>query len=441
MLVNINRLLFISILLITSNIGWSQNWTLQQCIDTALVNNTQVKILENQKEITDLKNKEVKSNLIPKVYANGEYKYFIDLPYQLMPAQIFGGPPGVYKEAQFGVPHNITGNVTIQIPIYSSKLYGGIQQTKIAKEMVDVKIKKTKEQIYYEITALYRNAQLLMNKEIFIDSSIYNTNEMLKNLELLQEQLLVTGTDVKRVQYQLSILHSQKALINSKTLQVIDALKMYMGLPLDTELSINPTIDLTDNFGEQIYETKTSTDEEMLNFKKEMVNTEISTLQKSRYLPTVGAYGYLGTTGYGYDGQPKSFLNFYPLNIVGVKVSMPLFNGTVTTKQISQKRLEYQNIELQQKAINDKTKLEVSNAVKDLQIALSMLEVRQNQIALAQDIYKEVNQQHKQGLASTTDLIKADNELRLAKQNYLTAVTDCIIADLKVRKVSGNILN
>lgn len=441
MLVNINRLLFISILLITSNIGWSQNWTLQQCIDTALINNTQVKILENQKEITDLKNKEVKSNLIPKVYANGEYKYFIDLPYQLMPAQIFGGPPGVYKEAQFGVPHNITGNVTIQIPIYSSKLYGGIQQTKIAKEMVDVQVKKTKEQIYYEITALYRNAQLLMNKEIFIDSSIYNTNEMLKNLELLQEQLLVTGTDVKRVQYQLSILHSQKALINSKTLQVIDALKMYMGLPLDTELSINPTIDLTDNFGEQIYETKTSTDEEMLNFKKEMVNTEISTLQKSRYLPTVGAYGYLGTTGYGYDGQPKSFLNFYPLNIVGVKVSMPLFNGTVTTKQISQKRLEYQNIELQQKAINDKTKLEVSNAVKDLQIALSMLEVRQNQIALAQDIYKEVNQQHKQGLASTTDLIKADNELRLAKQNYLTAVTDCIIADLKVRKVSGNILN
>ncbi len=441
MLVNINRLLFISILLITSNIGWSQNWTLQQCIDTALINNTQVKILENQKGITDLKNKEVKSNLIPKVYANGEYKYFIDLPYQLMPAQIFGGPPGVYKEAQFGVPHNITGNVTIQIPIYSSKLYGGIQQTKIAKEMVDVQVKKTKEQIYYEITALYRNAQLLMNKEIFIDSSIYNTNEMLKNLELLQEQLLVTGTDVKRVQYQLSILHSQKALINSKTLQVIDALKMYMGLPLDTELSINPTIDLTDNFGEQIYETKTSTDEEMLNFKKEMVNTEISTLQKSRYLPTVGAYGYLGTTGYGYDGQPKSFLNFYPLNIVGVKVSMPLFNGTVTTKQISQKRLEYQNIELQQKAINDKTKLEVSNAVKDLQIALSMLEVRQNQIALAQDIYKEVNQQHKQGLASTTDLIKADNELRLAKQNYLTAVTDCIIADLKVRKVSGNILN
>ena len=307
MWVNIYRLSLVSILLSLSNIGWSQNWTLQQCIDTALVNNTQVKILENQKEITTLKNKEVKSNLIPKVYANGEYKYFIDLPYQLMPAQIFGGPPGVYKEAQFGVPHNITGNITIQIPIYSSKLYGGIQQTKIAKEIVDVQVKKTKEQIYYEITALYRNAQLLMNKEIFIDSSIYNTNEMLKNLELLQEQLLVTGTDVKRVQYQLSILHSQKALVNSKTLQVIDALKMYMGLPLDTELSINPTIDLTDNFGKQIYEIRTSTDEEMLNFKKEMVNTEISTLQKSRYLPTVGAYGYLGTTGYGYKCS-KRFL-------------------------------------------------------------------------------------------------------------------------------------
>jgi OMF family outer membrane factor len=441
MYVNIYRLPIIIVLLLINYNSWSQNWTLQQCIDTAMVNNTQVKIIENQEEITDLKNKEVKSNLIPKIYANGEYKYFIDLPYQLMPAEIFGGPTGVYKEAQFGVPHNINGNVTIQLPIYSSKLYGGIKQTNIAKGIVNVQKKKTKEQIYYEVTALYRNAQLLMNQELYIDTSIYNTIETLHTIELLQEQSLLTGTDVKRVQYQLSILKSQKTLIHSKIEQVIDALKMYMGLSLDTNVTISPVINLTDNFGDQIYETKTTTDEELIKYKKEMVNSEISTLQKSRYLPTVGAYGYLGTTGYGYNGDPKSFLNFYPLNIVGVKVSMPLFNGTVTAKQVSQKKLEYQNLELQEKAINDKTKLEVSNAVKDLQIALNMLEVRLNQIALAEEIYKDVKHLHKQGLASTTDLIKADNELRLAKQNYLTAITNCIISDLKVRKVTGNIIN
>jgi OMF family outer membrane factor len=441
MYVNTYRLSIIIILLLINHNGWSQNWTLQQCIDTALANNIQVKILENEKKISDLKNKEVKSNLIPKIYANGEYKYFIDLPYQLMPASIFGGPQGVYKEAQFGVPHNINGNLTIQIPIYNANLYGGIQKTSIAKGMVDVQVKKTKEQIYYEVTALYRNAQLLMNKNIFIDSSMYNTEEMLSNLKMLHEQSLITGTDIKRVQYQLSILNSQKVLVISKTAQVIDALKMYMNLPLDADLKISSTIDLTDNFGQQIYETKPSSEEELIKFKKEMVNSEISTLQKSRYLPTVGAYGYLGIQGYGYDGEPNSFLNFYPMNIVGIKVSMPLFNGTVTTKQISQKKLEYQNIELQQKAINDKTQLEINNAVKDLQVALRMLDVRLNQIALAKDIYKEVNNQHKQGLASTTDLIKADNELRLANQNYLSSITDCIIADLKVRKVTGNILN
>lgn len=441
MLVNIYRRLVVMLAISISSTTWSQNWTLQQCIDTALVNNTQVKILENQKEITDLKNKEVKSNLIPKVYANGEYKYFIDLPYQLMPAQIFGGPPGVYKEAQFGVPHNINANLTIQLPIYSAQLYGGIKQTNIAKGMVDVQSKKTKEQIVYEVTAIYRNIQLLINKEIFIDSSIYNTQKMLNNIELLQEQQLVTGTDVKRVYYQLSILKSQKKQIHSKTEQVTDALKMYIGVALETDLKVNEQIDLADNYGKDIYETKTTTDEELINFKKEMVNTEIQTLNRTRYIPTVGAYGSFGTMGYGYDGEPQTFLNFYAMNVVGLKVSVPLFNGTVTSKQVAQKKIEYKNLELQQQAVKDKQNLEVSNAIKDLQIALDLLDVRLNQIALAQDIFKEVNHQHKQGLASTTDLIKADNELRLAKQNYLSAITDCIIADLKVRKVTGNILN
>jgi len=161
MSVNIYKLSLLTLFGIWINTATSQQeksqagtYTLQQCIDTALINSTQVKIAGNNRLAAEVKHKEVVAGLIPKLTASGEYKYFIDLPYQLMPAQIFGGPPGVYKEVQFGVPHNINANVTLQLPLYSPQLFGGIKQTKIAAELENTKLRKTKEQIYYDVTLL-----------------------------------------------------------------------------------------------------------------------------------------------------------------------------------------------------------------------------------------------------------------------------------------------
>jgi hypothetical protein len=54
-----------------------------------------------------------------------------------------------------------------------------------------------------------------------------------------------------------------------------------------------------------------------------------------------------GTTGFGYNGQPASFLDFYPIGFAGIQLSYPLFNGTVTLRKINQKTLELRNNELQ----------------------------------------------------------------------------------------------
>ncbi len=414
-------------------------YTLQQCIDTALVNSTQVQIAGNNRLAAEVKHKEVVAGLIPKLTASGEYKYFIDLPYQLMPAQIFGGPPGVYKEVQFGVPHNINANVTLQLPLYAPQLYGGMKQTALAAGMANTQLRKTKEQIYYDVTLLYRNAQLLINRIAFLDTSIANTNKILDNVRQLQAQQLTTETDVKRVALQLSVLNSQKAKIEAKVEQILNALKIYMGKPFDFDLQIVSEIEsATEQPAE--YTKSITADEELLDFKQQLIKSKISTLRKSKFLPQVGAFGYLGTTGFGYDGAPKSFLNFYPVNMVGLKISMPLFNGTVTNKQIAREKLEYQNVLLQQQAVKNKSDLEITNARNDLLIARQMLEVRQNEINLANDIYRDTYRQHQQALVSTTDLIKAENELRNAKQNYLSAMVDYLIADLKLKQLTGNIL-
>ena len=166
-----------------------------------------------------LVNKEKKrsqSNLIPKVTANTDYKYFTNLPYQLMPLSTFNptAPEGQFKEAQFGVPHNIYANLQLSMPLYSPQVYGAIQTTKIASELTDLQYQKTEEQIYFEISNLYYNGQILHHQLTFIDSNLINAELLLKNMQLLNEQLLAKGTDVSKVKLQVSQLTTQKENIS-----------------------------------------------------------------------------------------------------------------------------------------------------------------------------------------------------------------------------------
>ena len=139
------------------------------------------------------------------------------------------------------------------------------------------------------------------------------------------------------------------------------------------------------------------------------------------------------------DKKPNNFLKFYPIGFAGVQLSYPLFNGTVTQRKINQKKLEITNNELQSKLITEKNDMEVENAIRQKTIALSTITNTENQIGLAKTIYEQTVLQQKQGTASLTDVLLADNALREAQQNYLNAVIDFLKADLELKKLTGSI--
>jgi len=79
-LVNIYKQLFIiALLLLLWNSNNAQTWSLQQCIDTAQLHNKNLQMGRNSIAISEQKAKEAKANLIPKLTANADYKYFTNL--------------------------------------------------------------------------------------------------------------------------------------------------------------------------------------------------------------------------------------------------------------------------------------------------------------------------------------------------------------------------
>ncbi len=424
------------ILIFVSSNLYGQTWTLEQCVDSAYANNTRIAIAENNQGLAALKYKEVKSYLLPKVSVNGEYKYFIELPYQLMPLSVFGGPDGQFKEAQFGVPHNINANVLLQAPIYSSALMGNINKLETTQNILELEVQKTYDQVYFEISNIYRNAQLLKSQMIFIDATIVNTQRVKNNIELLVAEKLANQNDVKKLELKVSTLQSYYSTLEVRLQQIYNGLQLLTGSNVTFEVEENILmIDLMK------YADNGNKDIDIVKLEQEIINIDLKSLKRSKYLPDVGLIMAYGIQGLGYDQSPNEFLNFYPIGYAGVRFSYPLFNGTVTNKKIEQKQVQLENLKLKEGLIQDARQVEIANAILKLENAFNNVELSEQQIELAQSIYIQEEKKHKEGLISINDLLIAQNELIQNQQNYLQRIAEFLASDLVLKKLTNNISN
>ena len=411
-------------------------WTLQQCIDSTMVKNKKLQIKKNETFISSQREKEVKSNLLPKLSVNGDYKYYTDLPTQLMPLSVFGGPEGQFREAQFGVQHNINANVALNMALYNPEIFGAIKKSKIASEISNLSYQKSKEDIYFEVSYYYYNAQIVKNQIQFIQNNLTNSKKLLKVVELLNEQLLLTKTDVDKVKLQLQQLKTNKLVAENKYQQILNGMKLLMGVELKQEFTIESKVNFKKTTNYQLQKTINT---QMNEVQNRLLSADIATLQRSRYLPSVYLYGSYGTMGYGYTESPNEFLNFYTVGFLGVKMSYSLFNGTTTLKKINQKNIELENNELQKELLIDQNEVQIENAKLQMSIANELVVSGELQIELAQSVYEQVLRQQKEGLVNITEVLLADSALRTAQQAYISAIVDYYKADLELRKLTGNI--
>lgn len=435
-LVNTYKQILLALLIFfTVNRVNAQQWSLEQCIDTAQVHNKTLQMSRNSILIHEQKEKEAKANLLPKLSLNADYRYFTDQPTQLMPQSVFGGPAGKFKEARFGVPHNINASVQFSMPVYNAQLNSAIDNSSIASELSELQYQRSNEQVIFDISNLYYNAQVLHHQLSFIDSNLINTRKLQRNMTLLHEQLMAKSSDVSKVDLQVEQLITQQENVKSRYAQVLNTLKFLMGLPQEKALSIDPEIKY------QIikeYTGQPTPDIRQAGIQSRLLAGELNTIRYSR-LPTLSLFASQGTTGFGYDKSPDQFLKFFPVGFAGVQLSYPIFQGTVIKHRINQKKYELKNNELQISLLNEQNTMQVENAKKQRSVAVKSAETVLIQIKLAQNIYNQSLLQQKEGIASLTDVLLADNALREAQQSYLNAVIDYLKADLDYKKLTGNI--
>jgi outer membrane protein len=126
-----------------------------------------VRIIESHPEllIADILSREAQKDysiqagsFLPKLRATGMADYYPDLPVQIIPAEIFGGTPGSFREVRFGQPWVLSTGIELNWPVwqpdYNANLRAASIQREIASEEIALKreeLKRSLIQMYYQI--------------------------------------------------------------------------------------------------------------------------------------------------------------------------------------------------------------------------------------------------------------------------------------------------
>lgn len=431
---------FIFLLLISSLQVWSQSaMTLEQCIEKALQENLTIKSVRYDIDLTADKIKEVKAGLYPQVNLNANYQYNTQIATQLAPAAAFGGKAGEFRALQFGVPTTTLLGVSANQALFNAQLFIGLKAAKTAGELSQLQLIKSQEDIVYNVSATYYNAQSLAQQIEMLKKNVLSLMRLIETSNLLYQNQLAKKIDVERLEVNRANLETQIENLQNTYSQLINLLKFLMNMPQDSPLEIQTNVqtDLS-LLAQETNNVEQRTEYKLLEVQKTLNGFEQKQVT-SGYFPIISLVGQYARQGFAKSGE-LSYTSF-PVSYIGVQLQMNLFDGFNKMYKLRQKKIELQKIENQVATFRENTNREVANARNSLKTNLKSLTFQQTNMNLAQKIYEQTQLQFKEGIIGINDILNSENALKEAQTNYLTALVKVRIAELELKKANGNLIN
>ena len=321
------------------------------------------------------------------------------------------------------------GITATQVLYAEGKVGVGIEIAKAYKRINEVNLENKKAQVRYDVNNAF-------DQLIYLDSAIkilYASKDLLQeNLNFVEQSKnsgLATELDLIRVQLSMDQLSSNIASTEKKRVLARNALLNTMGLEWETDVQFQG--DLRDPA-----EGYSFPDTAMANVKKRrkelvmleetehMKNLNVE-IEQGGYKPTIVLLGGLKYANNKnkiteWDAPKWDKLNKY----VALNVSMNLFNGMKTREGVAQAKSSLRSTQIQKETAERGFRMQIESCVNTLDDANSQIEIAKRQIDLAQKNYDLTNEAYKLGRETQLNLLSAENSLRTAKLDYMSAIVE-----------------
>ncbi len=428
---------------------------LEDAIRIAIKRNPDLTSARLEVKRSDARVMEAWGNALPSFDLSSQYVHFIDKPLTYFPDFLVYGIRKAL-EPNFVVP-NLTGqlislgsltptftagaSVNVKQILFNGAVFVGVGAANVYSHLArDLYLAKQVETVT-KVRKAYYGALLAREALEMMRSSLRNTEDNFKNVQLMRKQGIVSEYDELRATVGVDNLRPAVLQSENNLNLALDALRNTIGIA-NEEILLGDSLAFAavdDTLLEHAEGLVIESNPNLSAVARQIeLNGAIVKAERSSYLPTIAAFG-----SYSYQAIKNDFNfstnDFYKSSQVGLSFSLSLFQGMQTYARVEQAQLEERKSEEQKINLERTLKTGVHSVIGNLKQARKRVEAQQRTVETAERGYKIVTTRFLANAATQLEVNDAQLALTQAKVNRIQSVYDYLVASADLDQLLGRL--
>ena len=432
-LVNIHKHKLLIVILFLPVMVWSQEKKEFHTLDEVLAFAKEKKVsFRNdiiQQNLAELTRKTAVGNAFnPRIPVSAQVIDNMNLQTNYIPAEVFGGLPGSFREITMGLQYVSTFSIQPQFDIIN---LGNISRIKLAKtnqELVANQQKINEWTIYDQLNGIYFNILSFQGQQQMVEQNIVIAKQILTIVNNRFEEGLVRKQDVNEAEVNLIRLQDQ-----------LSQLQFYIqiqqqNLALFFENEVNPILNqnIRDFDHKQILtEANNNLWVNHYQLREKVAEQEWKAAQKQQ-LPVLGFVSSFNWQNLSNESFFHPNSNWIRYNYVGLRLSWDLPTTVSKYSAVKEKKMQWQiaQNEIDHSMLENETRNK--NLLVEYEKASSQLENFKKIQTLKEDTYQKYFDQYQENILSLDKLLTAQTDMLLSQLNVITALAGIGFSENKI---------
>lgn len=418
-------------------------FSLQQAVDFAIKNQVSVKNAELDKKIAKEKSDELLGIGLPQISGSADITKFIDIPTTFVPGEFFGGDPGSFYPVQFGQNYSSTAGLTASQLLFDGSYLVGLKASRMYVDLMHKQVNQTKTDLAATVSKAYFNVLILQEQTQILDANVKRLKKLRDDMKATYDNGFAEKIDYDRTVLAYNNIITEKEKLDRMVTLSVNLLKFQIGANVQDELTltdklediksttmINPadTIDVNNRIEMDVLQTT-----------KRLLQIDLK-LKRVAYLPSLAAFGSYSVNASRNDFDIFENKPWYRTSLVGLKLTVPVFDGFQKASRVKQARFAVDKIDNTIQSVSQGLQLEVQTARTSLINALASLDTQGENRKLAADVARITKKKFEEGVGSSLEVMDAETALKVAETNYYTALIEAYIAKVDYAKATGTLI-
>src|SRR5690606_6272718 len=407
--------------------------TLQEAVKFALENKAEAKKAMLDLENSEYQIDEVRAGALPQINGSASVKYNAIIP--SMPLEV-GGQTQYLK---MGQPWNSTAGLSVNQQIFNQSLFTGLKAAKTTREFYIINRQLTDESLIEKVANAYYDVFQTQLQLETIDNNLENTNKTKTVIEGLVTAGIARQIDLDRIIVNINNLVAQRQIVVNALELKENALKFAIGMPIETDIELpEETFDVNLEMATSTMDLAGRTEIKLMEKQAELLELNRKSM-KAAYYPSLSCGGDIGYQGFGQGIPGSNDFKWFPTSGLGLNLSIPIFNGGSTKAKINQATIQIKQLEVDIEDTRLGLNLANENAKAQIKNSLLTVDANRRNVDLSKEVLDDTQNNYRNGLATLTELLDAENALATAENNLNTSLLNYKIAEIQLIKANGQL--